>query len=140
MSLAFRIANRAPYGALLKHPRPATHKAPARTPRVLEPDHLACIRRLPCTACGLEPCGEAAHVRMQSGAYGKRSGMGVKPDDRFAVPLCHPCHMEQHREGELTYWYRLNLSPLLLCTALHNATSDLPRMRKIVIDFMERRR
>lgn len=45
---------------------------------------------------------EAAHVRLGSGA-----GMGQKPDDFLAVPLCGGLdghHALQHRQGEETFW------------------------------------
>ena len=45
--------------------------------------HLAFIRQLPCVACGKAAPSEAAHVRT-----GTDSGVGMKPGDRYAVPLC----------------------------------------------------
>lgn len=45
---------------------------------------------------------EAAHVRLGSGA-----GLGQKPDDFRAVPLCGGLgghHSVQHRQGEETFW------------------------------------
>lgn len=42
---------------------------------------------------------EAAHVRLGSGA-----GLGQKPDDFRATPLCKQCHETQHRLGEETFW------------------------------------
>lgn len=42
---------------------------------------------------------EAAHVRLGSGA-----GMGEKPSDWRAVPLCKEHHQLQHTQGERTFW------------------------------------
>lgn len=42
---------------------------------------------------------EAAHVRLGSGA-----GMGQKPDDFRAAPLCKFHHTAQHEQGEGTFW------------------------------------
>jgi hypothetical protein len=38
--------------------------------------------------------------------YDKRHvGLGEKPDDRWAVPLTHECHMAQHNHGnEISWW------------------------------------
>ena len=52
--------------------------------------YLARIRQLPCLDCGVDGFTEAAHVRMQSGAFNKHGGMGKKPEDRWALPLCSP--------------------------------------------------
>ena len=53
--------------------------------------------------CFSEAGTQAAHVRMESGA-----GMGEKPDDWRAVPLCGNCHNgEQHTKlGEPAFWRR----------------------------------
>ena len=45
---------------------------------------------------------------------------GVKPGDRYAVPLCAACHAKQHRVGELTFWSGLRIDPLNV--ALRNWT------------------
>lgn len=42
---------------------------------------------------------EVAHVRLGSGA-----GMGQKPHDWQAVPLCKKCHAWQHSIGERSFW------------------------------------
>jgi hypothetical protein len=52
----------------------------------------------PCVACGKAAPSEAAHVRT-----GTDGGVGVKPGDRYAVPLCTACHARQHRIGELSF-------------------------------------
>lgn len=140
MSIASRIPNYAPPGSLLKRPREAKKPRPIRPIREVDEPHLALIRKLPCLSCGQYPCGEAAHVRQASAAHYKRSSLGIRPDDKWAAPLCHAHHMEQHQEGELTFWYRLNLSPILICVALHQASPDLEKMREIVRDFREGRR
>lgn len=68
-------------------------------PRIEDPAHLAFIRTLPCVKCNTSPC-EAAHLR--SGGTG--GGMGMKPSDKWTLPLCHDCHALQHRVGEVTFW------------------------------------
>jgi len=71
--------------------------------------HLAFVRSFCCAMCGSSTNIEAAHVRMGSGA-----GVGQKPDDWRAVPLCagpHAnvdeqlgCHNRQHIIGEPPFW------------------------------------
>jgi len=57
--------------------------------------YLKWLRDKPCAACGKEPWGDhlsvPAHQRFNGNA-----GTGIKPDDTFALPLCHECHMKQH--------------------------------------------
>lgn len=75
-------------------------KKPKRESRWRSPAHLAWIRGFMCATpeCDGMPI-EAAHVRLGSGA-----GMGQKPDDWRAVPLCKPCHACQHAIGEESFW------------------------------------
>lgn len=93
--------------------------------------HLALIRQCPCVACGREP-SEAAHIRQA--APGKPPiGMGMKPDDKFTVPLCHRCHMRQHEVGEKPFFEAQGIDPLLMAAALFSKSPDLLAMRKIAI-------
>ena len=72
------------------------------------PEHLNWIRTLPClVACQgvLERrggrCGtviHAHHVRLGTGG-----GTGMKPADRWTVPLCPRHHLELHNHGALTF-------------------------------------
>lgn len=64
-----------------------------RRPRVEDPKYLERIRLLPCCVCGASGPSDAAHIRMSDAEWGghwnKRStGMGEKPSDRWALPLC----------------------------------------------------
>ena len=77
-------------------------KRPKRESRWRSQAHLSFIRSFACASCGSQTNIEAAHVRINSGA-----GMGTKPDDWRAVPLCggqEGCHAHQHRVGEITFW------------------------------------
>jgi len=82
--------------------------------------HLAFIRQLPCVACGKAAPSEAAHVRT-----GTDGGVGVKPGDRYALPLCTACHAKQHRIGELTFWSALRIDPLNVALRLWTISADL---------------
>jgi hypothetical protein len=115
--MTHRVSNFAPLGALFKRPRPIQRPLKTAKP-VKDAEHLEAVRQCPCVSCGQDPCGEAAHVRM-----GSLAGMGRKPEDRYTVALCHACHMEQHRVGELTFWSALGIDPHVLAKHLWNATS-----------------
>jgi hypothetical protein len=102
-----------------------------RIPRTLSPGkpkpkerrrvrHLAFVRQLPCVACGKAAPSEAAHVRT-----GTDSGVGIKPSDRYAVPLCSACHARQHRKGELTFWSALRIDPVNVALRLWTVSSDI---------------
>jgi hypothetical protein len=82
--------------------------------------HLAFVRQLSCVACGKAAPSEAAHVRT-----GADSGVGMKPSDRYAVPLCSGCHAKQHRIGELTFWSALRIDPLNVALRLWTMSSDI---------------
>lgn len=92
-------------------------KKPKRETRFRSQRHLRHVRSHYCCACGAEAPIEAAHVRLGSGA-----GMGQKPDDYMAVPLCGyregdvGCHRRQHAIGEKTFWK--DLDPIAIIEAL----------------------
>ena len=82
--------------------------------------HLAFVRQLPCVACGKAAPSDAAHVRI-----GTDGGVGRKPGDRYAVPLCAICHAKQHRVGELTFWSALRVDPLNVALRLWTVSADM---------------
>ena len=89
--------------------------------------HLAFIRQLPCVACGKAAPSDAAHVRT-----GTDGGVGMKPADRYAVPLCTACHAKQHRVGELSFWSALRFDPLNVALRLWTVSADLEAGERIV--------
>ena len=82
--------------------------------------HLSFIRQLPCVACGRAAPSEPAHVRT-----GTDGGVGIKPGDRYTVPLCTVCHAKQHRIGELSFWSALRIDPLNVAFRLWIVSADL---------------
>lgn len=124
--MAARVAPPAPIGSLFKQP----HKAAVRKPRERDAGHLAAIRQCQCLKCGRDRAGEAAHLRITSARHGKRlTGIGEKPDDRWCLPLCHACHMEQHAIGEMTFW--AGLDPLRIAQSLWMVSPDIEAMRSV---------
>jgi hypothetical protein len=67
--------------------------------RIRSPGHLAWIREHGCCvpSCGGMPI-EAAHVRT-----GTQAGVGIKPDDCWAISLCSDHHRMQHQIGERAF-------------------------------------
>ena len=61
--------------------------------------YLRFIRNQPCLNCGFsgQPC-QAHHEGL-----GKR-GLGIKPPDTQAVPLCRDCHVLRHQKGVDSFW------------------------------------
>lgn len=100
----------------------AARKPGGKASRGRERDNgfLAYLRRQPCATCGWAgpPQSDAAHIRMASPERGKLpTGMQVKPSDRFAVPLCRPCHERQHSGSEARFWSELGLDPFEIAEA-----------------------
>jgi hypothetical protein len=65
---------------------------------------------------------------------GSGGGTGLKPPDRYAVPLCsgfQGCHFRQHG-GELTFWAELGIDPLDLSARLWAVTGNLEEGRRAV--------
>lgn len=135
-----QIDNLAPVGSLLKNPMAPRRKSTKG--REESPSYLALIRQLPCLKCGMEPCGVAAHVRLNSAAHGKRQAMGQKPDDKWSVPLCRGCHTQdsdaQHKVGELPFWHAIGINPLLVAADLQKA-QGIEAMRAIVVKAIRAR-
>jgi hypothetical protein len=131
-----RLMLQSPPGALLK--RLFGLRARARLQLgERDPAYLAMVRQCPCLKCTLEPAGEAAHVRLNSAAHGKRGALGKKPGDRWTVPLCPEHHREGkdalHRVGELQFWYDLGISPFLVCQKLYAQRGDQVAMRAVIL-------
>jgi hypothetical protein len=81
--------------------------------------HLRWIRRQSCVVpdCRSFAAIEAAHVRTAGNA-----GTGIKPHDKFTVPMCREHHAEQHKRGWRTFERRYGLD--LLAEAAKYAESS----------------
>ena len=102
------------------------------------PKHCTFIRLLSCVGCGRRGPSECAHVRM--GHFGgvvvpqaERGGTGLKPADRWTVPLCTHCHRLQHEIGERSFWEATELNPLALAQALWRNTGNLEAAQAIML-------
>lgn len=130
-----RLFAPSPPGTLLKRAGAAASPQPPRKRALEDADYLKQVRSCPCLYCGLDPAGEAAHVRLASFAYRKASGMGKRPEDRFALPLCGDDHRTakhaQHNRNESEFWESLGINPLLTATKLYAQRGDLVAMRGV---------
>jgi len=129
-----RLTPPAAPGALLKRfaaPAPRPRKAEAER----DPAYLALVRQCPCLCCGMEP-SEAAHIRFASAAFGKASGLGKKPEDRWTLSLCAGCHRlardAQHNRNEQEFWHALGINPLITAERLYAQAGDLVAMRAVI--------
>ena len=95
--------------------------------------HLAFVRQLSCVACGRAAPSDAAHVRT-----GTDGGTGMKPGDRYAIPLCAACHAKQHRVGELTFWSTLRIDPVNVALRLWTISADVEAGERTVFRARQR--
>ncbi len=104
-----------------------------RQPRIEDRKYLAAVRQLPCLVCRRSPC-DAAHIRMADEHRSKPpTGIGERPSDRWAVPLCHECHMKQHRSGERQWWIDQGFDPIGIAMTLYENRDDIEEMKKICL-------
>ena len=134
-----RLARQSPPGALLKRLAGAHARLKLEAIAGRDPAYLANVRQCACLHCGQDPAGEAAHLRAQSGAHGKRSGMAQKPPDKWALPLCREHHELQHKIGERQFWFDLGIDPFLTCERLWAQRGDLVAMRAVVVSAIAER-
>lgn len=93
--------------------------------------HLQFIRTLPCIRCGNNIATEAAHLRRADARIAKPiTGMGIKPDDRFVLPLCGAHHRQQHQIGENAFWD--GCDPELWALALYSVSDDPAAAEEII--------
>ena len=71
-----------------------------KRPPVRDNLHPQRIREQPCLVCGTIP-SDAHHLRTDM----KTKGMGLKPGDDKAVPLCRKHHMKLHAYGNEELWW-----------------------------------
>lgn len=101
--------------------------------RVQSAAYLDFIRALPCCISGNNTTVEAAHIRFGDRRAAKRpTGMGERPDDRWAVPLSGSLHREQHSMGERAFWKKYERDPIFLALALQANAGDVEAGEQII--------
>jgi hypothetical protein len=109
----------------LRRPDSAFSVTKQRRPREKDKAHLIWLATLPCAVCGSYKDVEAAHYRSADRRWGKPStGMGEKPHDRWALPLCAEHHRLQHSTNEEEFWKGYGIDAPVMCLALFGASGD----------------
>ena len=113
---------------------PRIPKKAKRESRWRSPAHLTWIRGFTCCVCGSDIKIEAAHVRL-----GSNTGLGQKPDDWRAVPLCGAtacgslgCHPQQHYVGESTFWKTAKIDPEAMIAAFIKASPKRAEIERVM--------
>ena len=77
--------------------------------------HQKFVASFPCVVCGNNTQVQACHIRSipKVGNIGK----GIR-DCRFLIPMCFPHHSEQHQIGELHFFEKYNINPILISMKL----------------------
>jgi hypothetical protein len=132
-----RISRPEPPGSLLKRITVAAQRRDLAEPKGGDPAYLAEVRQLPCLYCGVEPSGEAAHVKYSCAAFGMKNMLGKRVSDDRALPLCRDDHLNakhaQHRGGEEAFWAALGINPYRVTTQLYAQRGDLVAMRTVIL-------
>jgi hypothetical protein len=73
--------------------------------------HQKFVASFPCVVCGNDTQVQCCHIRSipKVGNVGK----GIR-DDRFCIPMCFTCHTQQHLIGELEFFEKYNINPILI--------------------------
>lgn len=101
--------------------------------RIKSKDHLAFIRTLPCIVCFDNTSTEACHVRMADARIGKPiTGMGIKPDDKYTLPMCGAHHRKQHQMNEGDFWFAQKIDPVLMSLAIYSVSGDAEAAERII--------
>lgn len=104
-----------------------------RRVRRLDKHHADFIRELPCIICRDNISTECCHIRMSDGRISKPpTGIGIRPDDRFTVPMCSKHHREQHAGSERKFWDRYNIDAVLIALALYSISGDVEEAERII--------
>ena len=77
--------------------------------------HQKFVASFPCVVCGNDTQVQACHIRSipKLGNVGK----GIR-DCKFLIPMCFTCHTQQHLIGELQFFEKYNINPILISMKL----------------------
>ena len=77
--------------------------------------HQKFVASFPCVVCGNDTQVQACHIRSipKLGNVGK----GIR-DCKFLIPMCFTCHTQQHQIGELQFFEKYNINPILISMKL----------------------
>ena len=77
--------------------------------------HQKFVASFPCVVCGNNTQVQCCHIRSipKLGNVGK----GIR-DDAYCIPMCFTCHNLQHEIGELEFFGKFNINPILISMKL----------------------
>ncbi len=77
--------------------------------------HQKFVASFPCVVCGNDTQVQCCHIRSipKLGNIGKNIR-----DDKYCIPMCFTCHNLQHQIGELEFFERFNINPILISMKL----------------------
>ena len=84
-------------------------KPKKRSGRWKSQSHCTFLRKFACCVCDSITAIEVSHIRL-----GTDGGLGRKPSDFYAIPLCKECHSRLHQRGEATFYRENNIDALTL--------------------------
>ena len=127
----------APIGSLLKPALPAARRRDvSEASKGGDLAYLGLVRCCPCLYCGQDPCGEAAHVKFSSAAFGMKNMLGKRVEHSRALPLCRQDHLlakhAQHNGSEEGFWADLGIVPYAVTSQLYAKRGDLVAMRAVI--------
>lgn len=105
-----------------------------KQPRQRDETHLRYLRTLDCCVCHNNISTEATHIRMSDASIGKvNPGVGAKPSDKYAVPLCGECHRKQHAMGdERKFWASVRIDPIAVAKQLYAVSGNYEQGCRVV--------
>lgn len=109
---------------------PRRHKKQNRSDRWKSQTHCTFLRKFACSACHSESGIEVSHIRI-----GTDGGLGRKPSDYYAIPLCKDYHTALHTDGEATFYRTAKIDAHALAEAFCNAS---PKRAEIVANKRDR--
>ena len=77
--------------------------------------HQKFVASFRCVVCGKDTQVQCCHIRSipKVGNVGK----GIR-DDKYCIPMCFTCHNLQHQIGELEFFEKFNINPILISMKL----------------------
>ena len=92
--------------------------------RYRDEPHLKYIRSLACVICGDDTSVEACHIRFADASLVKATGIAIKPDDYWVLPMCSKHHRLQHSGNERKFWNDAGIDACLYALRLFSVSGD----------------
>ena len=117
-----------------------------KRPRKRDRRHLEAIAQLPSVISGKVPV-QVCHIRHKDIRFDKpQTGMGIKPDDKWVLPMTPEEHAEQHSMSEYDFWWIHGIDATIMADELHSVWDDtldthgaILIMRRIILLDIARR-